>query len=162
MDGINPTLAFAALFFGLAGHPHDAAEQSRQQAYVEQPASTADQEVGVASPCSDFAVAVQSNDVAHESLERDTAAASIFLDKFGEDGSLTVARSSTGSPAQDDETYPTEPEHAALADQSVFDADGPPSAFDVALDAETLEGLRMEGEAEVRDASDCGYLPPVP
>jgi len=161
MDSISPTLAFAALFFGLAGHPRDAAEPLRQQASVEQP-STADQEAWEASPCSDFAVVVPGNDVADEALERGTAGASIFMDRFGEDGSLTVARNSTGGPAQDDGTYPTAPESAALADQGLFDADGPPSAFNVALDAETLEGLRMEGEAEARDASGCGYLPPVP
>jgi hypothetical protein len=161
MDGINPTLAFAALFFGLAGHPHDAADGSRQQAYVEQP-STADQAAMDVSPCSEFAVVVQSNDVAQEALERGTAGASIFTDKFGEYGALNVARSSTDGPVQDDESYPTVPEQTALAERSLFDADGPPSAYDVALDAEALEGLRLEGEAEARAASECGYLPPVP
>lgn len=31
MDGINPTLAFAALFLGLSGHPRDAAEDQQVQ-----------------------------------------------------------------------------------------------------------------------------------
>lgn len=36
MDGINPTLAFAALFLGLSGHPHEAVPQ--QQAAIVLPA----------------------------------------------------------------------------------------------------------------------------
>jgi len=36
MDGINPTLAFAALFFGLASHPHDARESLLKQPQTEQ------------------------------------------------------------------------------------------------------------------------------
>jgi hypothetical protein len=31
MDGINPTLAFAALFLGLSGHPRDAAQDHRME-----------------------------------------------------------------------------------------------------------------------------------
>ena len=37
MEGISPTLALAALVLGLAGHPHDQAENPRQQSEVEQP-----------------------------------------------------------------------------------------------------------------------------
>jgi hypothetical protein len=37
MEGISPTLALAALVLGLAGHPHDAAENPRQQSEAEQP-----------------------------------------------------------------------------------------------------------------------------
>lgn len=36
MDGISPTLAFAALFFGLASHPHDARESLLKQPQTEQ------------------------------------------------------------------------------------------------------------------------------
>lgn len=38
MDGINPTLAFAALFLGLSGHPHEAAPDLQQQAAITLPA----------------------------------------------------------------------------------------------------------------------------
>lgn len=38
MDGINPTLAFAALFLGLSGHPRDAAPDLQQQAAISLPA----------------------------------------------------------------------------------------------------------------------------
>jgi hypothetical protein len=41
MDGINPTLAFAALLFGLHGNPQDAADHSAMNAQVEQPARCA-------------------------------------------------------------------------------------------------------------------------
>jgi hypothetical protein len=37
MEGISPTLALAALVLGLAGHPHDEAENPRQQSETEQP-----------------------------------------------------------------------------------------------------------------------------
>ncbi|HWA48912.1 MAG TPA: hypothetical protein VG742_11590 [Dongiaceae bacterium] len=46
MDGINPTLAFAALFFGLSGHPHDAAERPVEPEHSsnwESPADPSDQ-----------------------------------------------------------------------------------------------------------------------
>lgn len=36
MDGISPTLAFAALFFGLASHPHDARESLLKRPQTEQ------------------------------------------------------------------------------------------------------------------------------
>lgn len=38
MDGINPTLAFAALFLGLSGHPREAAPDLQQQAAIILPA----------------------------------------------------------------------------------------------------------------------------
>lgn len=38
MDGINPTLAFAALFLGLSGHPREAAPDLQQQAAITLPA----------------------------------------------------------------------------------------------------------------------------
>lgn len=51
MDGINPTLAFAALLFGLSGNPQDASDQSPVDAQIaERPAcaSVADAGNGVA------------------------------------------------------------------------------------------------------------------
>ncbi len=53
MDGINPTLAFAALFLGLSGHPRDAAEQPAQPEHTkawEAPAPT-DQQIGYLYDC---------------------------------------------------------------------------------------------------------------
>jgi hypothetical protein len=41
MDGINPTLAFAALLFGLHGNPQEATHQSAMSVQVEQPAGCA-------------------------------------------------------------------------------------------------------------------------
>ncbi len=38
MDAINPTLAFAALFLGLSGHPREAAPDLQQQAAITLPA----------------------------------------------------------------------------------------------------------------------------
>ncbi len=41
MDGINPTLAFAALFLGLSGHPREATPDLNQQAAISVPADFA-------------------------------------------------------------------------------------------------------------------------
>lgn len=41
MDGINPTLAFAALLFGLSGNPQGATQQSALNVQVEAPAACA-------------------------------------------------------------------------------------------------------------------------
>jgi hypothetical protein len=41
MDGINPTLAFAALLFGLHGNPQEATPQSAMNLQVEQPVGCA-------------------------------------------------------------------------------------------------------------------------
>jgi len=60
MDGINPTLAFAALFLGLSGHPRDAAEppaQPEQTKTWEIPAPT-DQQIGYLYDCPGVAIAV--------------------------------------------------------------------------------------------------------
>jgi hypothetical protein len=47
MDGINPTLAFAALLFGLHGNPQDASVQSPIDAQIaERPACVAMAEAG--------------------------------------------------------------------------------------------------------------------
>jgi hypothetical protein len=59
MDGINPTLAFAALFLGLSGHPRDVAEQPAQPEHTtnwESPAPT-DQQIGYLVDCPGTAVA---------------------------------------------------------------------------------------------------------
>ena len=60
MDGINPTLAFAALFLGLSGHPRDVAEQPvapEQTKNWEAPAPT-DQQIGYLYDCPGVAFAV--------------------------------------------------------------------------------------------------------
>ncbi len=41
MDGINPTLAFVALLFGLHGNPQEATPQSAMKGQIEQPAGCA-------------------------------------------------------------------------------------------------------------------------
>lgn len=59
MDGINPTLAFAALFLGLSGHPRDVAEQPVEPEHTqnwEAPAPT-DQQIGYLVDCPGTAVA---------------------------------------------------------------------------------------------------------
>jgi hypothetical protein len=60
MDGINPTLAFAALFLGLSGHPRDNAEQPVEPEHTknwESPAPT-DQQIGYLFDCPVTMVAV--------------------------------------------------------------------------------------------------------
>jgi hypothetical protein len=66
MDGINPTLAFAALFFGLSGHPHGAAErpvESDHSSNWESSADPSDQPVGYLFDCPGAAVAVDDENV---------------------------------------------------------------------------------------------------
>lgn len=41
MDGINPTLAFAALLFGLSGNPQDTTHQSAMNTQVQERAGCA-------------------------------------------------------------------------------------------------------------------------
>ena len=41
MDGINPTLAFAALLFGMSGNPQDTTHQSAMNAQVQEPTECA-------------------------------------------------------------------------------------------------------------------------
>jgi len=53
MDGINPTLAFAALFLGLSGHPRDVAEQpvEAEHSSAWQHSGPLDQQVGYLFDC---------------------------------------------------------------------------------------------------------------
>ena len=41
MDGINPTLALAALLFGISGNPQDTTHQSAMNAQVQEPTECA-------------------------------------------------------------------------------------------------------------------------
>lgn len=64
MDGINPTLAFAALFLGLSGHPRDAAPppvEPEQTKNWEAPAP-ADQQIGYLFDCPDTVAAADDAD----------------------------------------------------------------------------------------------------
>lgn len=64
MDAINPTLAFAALFLGLSGHPRDVAEQPVEPDHTnnwESP-SLLDQQIGYLFDCPDATVAVNDQD----------------------------------------------------------------------------------------------------
>lgn len=54
MEGITPTLAFAALFFGLSGHPQDKADSALSEAI-----SPARYQVRTEIPCPDFASTVE-------------------------------------------------------------------------------------------------------
>lgn len=64
MDGINPTLAFAALFLGLSGHPRDVAQQpapadlSTAWAQV----SPADAQVSYLFDCPGVSIAMEGED----------------------------------------------------------------------------------------------------
>jgi hypothetical protein len=64
MDGINPTLAFAALFLGLSGHPRDVAEQPVEpdQTNIRESASPSDLQIGYLFDCPVTAAAVDSQD----------------------------------------------------------------------------------------------------
>ena len=58
MDGINPTLAFAALFLGLSGHPRDVQPVEPEQTKNWQAPAPSDQQIGYLSDCRGGAVAV--------------------------------------------------------------------------------------------------------
>jgi hypothetical protein len=64
MDGINPTLAFAALFLGLSGHPRDVAEQPVEpdQTNIRESASPSDLQIGYLFDCPVTAAAVDKQD----------------------------------------------------------------------------------------------------
>ncbi len=65
MDGINPTLAFAALFLGLSGHPRDVAEQPAEPEHTnswESPSPT-DQQIGYLFDCPVTVATVDNMDV---------------------------------------------------------------------------------------------------
>jgi hypothetical protein len=64
MDGINPTLAFAALFLGLSGHPRDVAEQPVEpdQTNIRESAGPSDLQIGYLFDCPVTAAAVDSQD----------------------------------------------------------------------------------------------------
>jgi len=103
MDGINPTLAFAALFLGLSGHPRDVAEQPvepDQTKNWEAPGPT-DLQIGYLFDCPNAAVAADGTDAPkgfgplqdHEialassvlTLEPDAAEAPSTPDEFSDD-----------------------------------------------------------------------------
>jgi hypothetical protein len=64
MDGINPTLAFAALFLGLSGHPRDVAEQpvEPEQTKNWEAPGPSDQQIGYLFDCPGAAVAFDDQD----------------------------------------------------------------------------------------------------
>lgn len=70
MDGINPTLGFAAIFLGLAGHPRDAAETQIEQPQMEQPAEP---------QCAPFAATLRGPETDAGGLEN-AAASPVFLE----------------------------------------------------------------------------------
>lgn len=78
MEGITPTLAFAALFFGLSGHPQDKAQPIQQAARHEQ-LQTVDYRVWTKVPCANFANAAGGPDSWVNVLEHGTALASATL-----------------------------------------------------------------------------------
>lgn len=78
MDGINPTLAFAALFFGLSGHPHDRAEGALNSAQPEQ-VYAADHQAWSDNPCLDLASLADGVDLVGSPFERDAALAMAAL-----------------------------------------------------------------------------------
>lgn len=78
MDGINPTLAFAALFFGLSGHPHDRAESTVREVRAEQSRPIAYQ-VWSDVPCLDFASVADGANPWGGFFDQDAAPASASL-----------------------------------------------------------------------------------
>ena len=65
MDGINPTLAFAALFLGLSGHPRDVAEQpvEAEHSSAWQHAGPLDQQVGYLFDCPAAAIVMDGEEI---------------------------------------------------------------------------------------------------
>jgi hypothetical protein len=73
MDGINPTLAFAALFLGLSGHPRDVAEQPAEPEHTKnwESPGPADQQMGYLFDCPVVVAAVDDEDAPIASLDLD-------------------------------------------------------------------------------------------
>lgn len=141
MDGINPTLAFAALFFGLSGHPHDKAEDTVKEAEVEQLRSV-DPQVWSAFECSGFAIARPGNDPWRDALTYEAKLTSLFPDAAGE------------VPATDDSfahETPISLENSAPEVESI-----------AAADTEILPVFPVETGSGSHDPGGCDALAPQP
>ena len=83
MEGITPTLAFAALFFGLSGHPQDRGESALNILPAEQ-VHAADYQVWSKVPCADLAGVADGTDPWSTVFEHESALASTSLGEPGE------------------------------------------------------------------------------
>jgi len=65
MDGINPTLAFAALFLGLSGHPRDVAQipVEPEHSVAWQFSGSSDQQVGYLIDCPAVTIAMDGQEL---------------------------------------------------------------------------------------------------
>jgi hypothetical protein len=144
MDGINPTLVFAALFFGLAGHPREAAESQIDQSQMGQPA-----EAG----CSTL---LTSLDPANSELTRYTP--------FESEPPALAGDYLTGDymigPIRNGKTTLVARDAMPLLDSQLVGATG--SQSDVGLTAEALAGVGTEPAGEVYATLGCGNARPTP
>lgn len=143
MDGINPTLGFAAIFLGLAGHPRDAAETQIEQPQVEQPADPQ------CAPFADVMGGAQTTDDFGK-----VATSPVFLDPV--DGGSTRFKPFEHQLPMMAGRYVVGP---MRGDQAA--AAGPYQA-NVDLNAETLRAFRAEAASGPSDPLDCPGVPPVP
>jgi hypothetical protein len=144
MDGINPTLVFAALFFGLAGHPREAAESQIDQSQMGQPA-----EAG----CS---TSLMSLDPANSELTRytpfESEPSALAGDYLAGDYMIGPMRNGTTTLVARDAM--------PLLDSQLVAATG--SQSDVGPTAEALAGLGTVSAGEVYATLGCGNAPPTP
>jgi hypothetical protein len=136
MEGINPTLALAALVLGLAGHPRDAAENGHERARAEPP---------VTFECAGMAIVIPGEGGA------DTHAA----------GPPAIPPSFVAIPTRPNQTYPAALKGSVLAPGGPV-AKTRPSGADTDLDTGALLDFAEQSPGGLNDESGCDSLLPKP
>ena len=134
MEGINPTLALAALVLGLAGHPRDAAESAHGRAGVQQP---------VTFECAGLVIVIPG-----EGGTADAHAA----------GPPAIPPSFVAIPTRPNQTYSAALKGSVLAPGEPVAKTRP----DADLDAGALLDLAGQPSGGAHDESGCDSLRPKP
>jgi hypothetical protein len=137
MEGINPTLALAALVLGLAGHPRDAAENAHGRAGAQQP---------VTFECAGLAIVIPG-----EGGTADAHAA----------GPPAIPPSFVAIPTRPNQTYSAALKGSVLAPGDPV-AKTRPAGFDTGLDTGALLDFAEQSPGGVHDESGCDSLLPKP
>ena len=136
MEGINPTLALAALVLGLAGHPRDAAENAHGKAGAEQP---------VTFECAGLAIVISGEGAAAAHAA----------------GPPAMPPSFVAIPTRPNQTYSAALKGSVLAPGDPV-AKTRPSGADTDLDAGALLDFARQSPGGLHDQSGCDSLLPKP
>ena len=137
MEGINPTLALAALVLGLAGHPRDAAENGHERARAEPP---------VTFECAGMAIVIPGEGGAADARAAEPA---------------PIPPSFVAIPTRPNQTYSAALEGSVLAPGDPV-AKTRPSGAGTDLDAGALLDFAEQSPGGLNDESGCDSLLPKP